>query len=69
MGLVVGRKAHAGAVVRNRIKRRLRVLFRRLPDTVNGQDVVIVVRRGRDEPDFKTLERQMEQLAAVLGKR
>lgn len=69
MGLVVARKAHAGAVVRNRIKRRLRELFRHLHDTVLGQDVVIVVRRGRDEPDFKTLERQMEKLAAVLGKK
>ena len=68
MGLVVAKKAYASAVGRNGLKRRLRVHFRRIAGATKGFDVVIVARRERQMPDFKTLERHMDKLADVLGK-
>ncbi len=66
VGLVVGRKAFAGAVTRNRLKRRLRELFRRHVGAMRGFDLVVVARRGRPEPKFEILERQFKKLAGTL---
>jgi ribonuclease P protein component len=66
LGLVIGRKAFAGAVTRNRLKRRLRELFRRHLGVARGFDVVVVAKRGRPEPEFAILERQMKKLAGAL---
>lgn len=66
VGVVIGKKAFAGAVVRNRIKRRLRELYRRFVDVLMGLDLVIVVKRGRQEPEYGSLERQFKTLAGKL---
>jgi ribonuclease P protein component len=66
VGLVVGRKAYAGAVTRNHLKRRLRELFRKKLGALRGFDVVIVAKRGRKEPGFELLERQMNRLALTV---
>lgn len=59
LGLAVGRKV-GGAVQRNRVKRRLRELFRRhrerLPVPV---DVVVIPLPGAAELDFATFEAQV----------
>lgn len=66
VGLVVGRKAYAGAVTRNLLKRRLRALYRHSVAAMRGFDVVIVARRGRKEPGFAALEGQVRKLAVAL---
>ncbi len=66
VGVVVGKKAFAGAVVRNRIKRRLRELYRQFVAVFVGLDLVIVVKSGRREPEYGSLERQFETLAGKI---
>lgn len=66
MGLVIGRKAYAGAVTRNRLKRRLRDLFRRHYGELGGHDVIMIAKRGRQEPEYGNLERQFARLAGEL---
>src|SRR4051812_2667675 len=70
LGLSVPKKAVAGAVARNRIKRRLRELWRaRLEQLPPGRDYVLIVRRGLTEA---AEEQGSEWFAArvdeVLGK-
>ncbi len=66
VGIVVGKKAFAGAVIRNRIKRRLRACYRGFSAVLAGLDLVIVVKRGRPEPEYGSLERQFEKLAGKV---
>ena len=65
-GLVIGKKAYAGAVTRNHLKRWLRDLFRRNLDCLRGYDVVVVAKRGRPMPEYAMLGRQMKKLAMTL---
>ncbi len=66
VGIVVGKKAFAGAVVRNRIKRRLRELYRQFVAVFADLDLVIVVKGGRREPQYGSLERQFKTLAGKI---
>lgn len=66
VGVVIGKKAFVGAVVRNRIKRRLRELYRQFVAVLADMDLVIVVKRGRQEPEYGSLERQFKTLAGKL---
>ena len=67
-GIVVGRRL-GKAVVRNRVKRRLRAIVGEV-DVVRGWDVVLVARRAATETDYHTLERAAQELfarARLLG--
>lgn len=56
LGLSVSRRV-GGAVVRNRVKRRFRELFRALsPDFSRPLDVVVIARKGVDAAEFSDLK-------------
>jgi ribonuclease P protein component len=69
LGLAVP-KAVGTAVVRNRIKRRLREAFRaRLPELPHDQDYVIVVRPGlADAVEARGFDWLTERVDEILGK-
>ncbi|MCS6829218.1 MAG: ribonuclease P protein component [Armatimonadota bacterium] len=61
-GFVVGKKV-GKAVVRNRVKRRLRAACREcLPNLSEGFDAVIVARRNAGEADYHQLLQEMQTL-------
>ena len=59
-GFAVGKRL-GGAVVRNRVKRRLREGTRLTP-TKDGWDMVFIARPGAVETDYHTLKRAIEEL-------
>ncbi len=69
LGVTVSSKL-GGAVIRNRVKRRFRELFRRrrglLPESV---DVVLIGRRGAETQPFEVIEREFEHVAQSLRAR
>lgn len=65
-GFVVSKRVFAKAVRRNKLKRRLRELFRRFSDRLGGVDVVVVARRGPHLTDFCRLTESFGQLAKRL---
>ena len=70
LGLSVPKKAVAGAVARNRIKRRLRELWRvRVEELPAGRDYVLIVRPGLAEAaEERGAEWLGERVDEVLGK-
>jgi len=61
-GFVVGKKV-GKAVVRNRVKRRLRAACREcLPVLIDGFDAVFVARKNAGEADYHQLLREMQNL-------
>jgi ribonuclease P protein component len=70
LGLSVPKKAVAGAVARNRIKRRLRELWRaRLEALPPGRDYVLIVRPGLTEAaEERGADWLGERVDEVLGK-
>jgi len=66
-GITASRKV-GNAVVRNRCKRRLRVLARRHLRGL-GLDVVLNARRGLDRAPWSELEREFERCVRVLRSR
>ncbi|MCM1984788.1 ribonuclease P protein component [Lyngbya confervoides] len=63
IGIAVGAKVSKRAVVRNRIKRRLRSACRSyLPSLSPGQDLVIVARSAATQCDYSEFLRQLKQL-------
>lgn len=60
LGLVVSKKIDKRAVVRNRIKRKLREIFRLSFKEFKGTfDIVIVARQNADSCSYAELERQL----------
>ena len=57
-------KRMGGAVVRNRIRRRLRASARRMNDegACRGLDVVVIARQGAAEADFARLDHTLKRL-------
>ena len=69
VGYTVTKKI-GGAVVRNRMKRRLRALARELLPTggVQGADHILIGRAGGVERDFSLLRGELQRALAKLGK-
>jgi ribonuclease P protein component len=68
LGIAVPRKA-GGAVTRNRLKRRLREVWRQLPDRPQGRDFVLLARPGLAEAaEARGFEWLQERVQEVLGK-
>jgi ribonuclease P protein component len=66
MGFTVSTKV-GNAVVRNRIRRRLRELYRqRRASLPSGVDAVLIARSGAATADFQRLSRAFDQIAARL---
>ena len=66
VGLTVSTKV-GGAVVRSRIRRRLRELFRkRRSELPAGIDLVLIARASAAESDYEELARAFEEIARAL---
>lgn len=65
LGLAVGRRV-GKAVVRNRVKRRLREAVR-LADLPAGWDLVVIARGAAAKASFETLDRSLAALLARAG--
>jgi ribonuclease P protein component len=66
IGFVVSKKVHKRAVVRNRIKRRLREIFRlwllcpqQAAALADWRSIVVIARPGSVDADYRTLERAL----------
>ena len=67
LGLTVSNKV-GNSVVRNRIRRRLRELFRKRKGALPaGLDLVLVARASAKDADFARLARDFEQLTSRLS--
>ena len=65
-GFVVSKRVSKLAVVRNRIRRRMREIVRRLP-LGEGWDMLIIARTGAADAAFVDLRDAVERLASRLG--
>jgi ribonuclease P protein component len=61
-GFAVGKRL-GGAVVRNRVRRRLREAVRHVPIEA-GWDMVVIARQAATETDYHTLSKATEELLA-----
>ena len=70
MGLAVSRRVSRHAVVRNRLKRQLREIFRRAGDDIpGGLDIVVIPQAPALEMDFHALKRHfLELLEAYVSR-
>ncbi len=64
IGFIVSKKV-GGAVTRNRVRRRLRELFRTLPNRPAGLDLVVIARNTAADATFEAIG---EALGQALGK-
>ena len=64
-GFTVGRRV-GKAVVRNRIKRRLREIMKQAP-LPGGWDIVLIVRAAAAQADYKSLEKCVRSLLVRAG--
>ena len=69
LGLAVSRRVARRAVIRNRLKRRIRESFRHHTERLAGLDVVVLARPGAEKMDSKRfaglLARQWERAAGL----
>lgn len=69
VGLTVSNKV-GNSVVRNKIRRRLRELYRKRQHALpKGLDLVVIARNSAAEADFATLGRAFERVAGELARR
>jgi len=66
LGVTITKKT-GSAVVRNRLRRRLRELFRRCAGFRTPLDVVVNVRAGAETTDFAELSRDFAKLVGRVG--
>lgn len=66
LGVTITKKT-GSAVVRNRLRRKLRELFRRHTGLRAVVDVVVNVRAGAEETSFADLSRDFDKLVARAG--
>ena len=70
LGMVIPRKRARRAVDRARVKRQLRESFRHRPDSLQGLDVVILLRGALSDPEPAALRAEIEDLwDKLLAKR
>lgn len=69
IGFAVGTKIDKRAVVRNRLRRRLREIFRRelLPEMTKGFDLVVIAKPGSTKVEFVALRQAALQLMTQTG--
>lgn len=69
LGITVSRRV-GGAVVRNRVKRRIREIFRQNPALVEGLGALVVIaRRSAREASFSDLEQDFFRLSYAVKKK
>jgi ribonuclease P protein component len=69
IGLTVSNKV-GNSVVRNRIRRRLRELYRKRQQLMpKGLDVVVIARNSAADADFAALSRAFERVTGELNRR
>jgi len=69
-GFVVSKKISKKAVVRNKVKRRLREAAREMLSEIKpGYDVVIVAQKGIEKQDFFQIKNQLKQLLRKINLR
>ena len=61
-GIVVGKKISKKAVLRNKLKRRLREILRKKLAQIKNVDGVLVAKKGLENKNFKDLEEILERL-------
>jgi ribonuclease P protein component len=65
-GISTGRRL-GGAVQRNRVRRRVREILRRIPnDTGHGWDILIVARQPAADASYDELEAALERLLGLV---
>ena len=70
LGMVIPRKRARRAVDRARVKRQLRESFRHRPDSLQGLDVVVLLRGALSDPEPAALRAEIEDLwDKLLAKR
>ena len=65
-GFIVGRRVATRAVVRNRVRRRMREIARRTP-VPRGWDLVFIARRAAVDCDFAALQRAVRDVERRVG--
>lgn len=65
IGISINQKVSKKAVVRNRIKRQIKAIFRQLLPIISpGWQLVVVVRQGAQECEYAQFLRELKQLLA-----
>jgi len=66
LGIIAGKKVMTLAVRRNRLRRRIRELYREHEPKLKGNDLVVLARRGKKLEDFGALKASFEKLATAV---
>jgi ribonuclease P protein component len=66
VGFVIGRKALARAVDRNRVRRMLRVVLRGARPAIDGLDVIVRVKRAVTRSEFPLVVLEAARMLAAL---
>ncbi len=62
-GIVVGKKVSNKAIIRNKVKRRLREILKRKIDKVEkGVDIILITLPGIEKQEFKDLEEKVDKI-------
>lgn len=67
LGLVIKKSFFAQAVFRNKLRRRLRELFRLFAPRLNGFDIVIILRKSQRVEEFGRLKQCFEELVKTVN--
>ncbi len=68
LGLVVKKSFFGQAVFRNKLRRRLRELFRLFAHRLNGFDIVIVLRKSQRVAEYGCVKRSFEKLVKAANR-